>query len=104
MSVEIELIDHVGSSRSGELVSHNQYIVKADGIHIGYMGKEPGSWLAMIVWVDEETKAAIVEAIAAKAGTAPNGVSMIPDPDLEEPDEESDEETEEELDYENEAF
>jgi hypothetical protein len=85
--VEIKLTDHIGTSQSGLLVDHQQWIVSVDGVQIGYLPKAPGAWLQCIVSMDEATKVEVTEAINAKVASEIGGVVMPVDPD-EEPDDE----------------
>jgi hypothetical protein len=86
--VDIKLIDHIGTSQSGLLVDHQQWIVAVDGVQVGYLPKAPNSWLQCIVSMDEDTKAEVVEAINQKIASEVGGVVMPVDPDDEPDDEE----------------
>jgi hypothetical protein len=88
--IEIQLFDHIGVSPMGERVDHDQWIVKADGQHIGYLPKADGSWLVCIVAMDEDVKQRIVEAVNRRVATDIGGIVTTPEP-IEEDDEESDE-------------
>jgi len=90
--IEIVLADHVGTSRSGQLVDHGQWIVNADGVQIGYMPKTPGSWLACIVSLDDETRQRIVDAVNRKVEQEIGGIVMPPPPIDGEDDEEDESE------------
>jgi len=81
--VDIKLIDHIGETQSGRLVDHQQWIVFVDDVQVGYLPKSPGSWLQCIVFMDEATKAEVVEAINRRIDTGIGGVVMPVDPDLE---------------------
>ena len=80
--MQIELTDHVGESPSGEPVDHNQWIVMCDGTHVGYLQKFEGAWLACIVFMDEETKAELIEAVSGAAKLKIGGAAIPVDPDL----------------------
>lgn len=86
-SIEIILTDHIGVGLKGQPVDHGQWIVMADGKHVGYMSKQPGAWFASIVSMSEETKTELIEAIEAKINYPIGGVAMPVDPD-DEPEEE----------------
>jgi hypothetical protein len=81
MSIEmkVELTDHVGKSRSGADVDHNQWIVMIDDQHIGYLGKEPGSVLGCFVPMDQATRDKVVEAINQKLPNHAGGIVTPPD-------------------------
>jgi hypothetical protein len=79
----IELFDHVGKSPTGEEVDHNQWVVMCDGVHVGYMQKSEGAWLACIVHMDEATKDELIEAVGKAAKIKVGGAAVPPDPDLE---------------------
>jgi hypothetical protein len=81
--VEIKLIDHVGETQSGVFVDHQQWIVFAEGVQIGYLPKSPGAWLQCIVSMSEETKSELVESLQRKIANEVGGVVMPVDPDLE---------------------
>ena len=84
---EIKLIDHVGESPSGQHVDHEQWIVFADGVQIGYLQKIKGAWLQCIVSMDEETRDQVIEAVNQKVADNIAGVAMPPEP-IEDEDEE----------------
>jgi len=79
--VEIKLIDHVGETQSGVFVDHQQWIVFAEGVQIGYLPKSPGAWLQCIVSMSEETKSELVESLQRKIANEVGGVVMPVDPD-----------------------
>lgn len=81
--MKIELVDHVGKSPTGEPVDHGQWIVFCDGTHVGYLQKGEGSWLACIVYMEEETKKELIEAVSKAAKIKVGGAAIPPDPDLE---------------------
>ena len=81
--MEIKLIDHVGETQSGVFVDHQQWIVFAEGVQIGYLPKSPGAWLQCIVSMSEETKSELVESLQRKIANEVGGVVMPVDPDLE---------------------
>jgi hypothetical protein len=85
--VEIKLCDHVGESPSGLHVDHDQWIVFADDVQIGYLPKSPGAWLQCIVTMDEATKAEVIEAINRRVVQDIAGVAMPPEWDDDEDDE-----------------
>jgi len=78
--LEIKLIDHVGESQSGRRVDHEQWIVFADDVQIGYLEKTPGAWLQCIVSMDESTKFEVTEAINKRIVQDIAGVAMPPEP------------------------
>lgn len=80
-SIEIVLTDHIGTGLKGQPVDHGQWIVMADGQHVGYLSKQPGAWFASIVAMDETTKTELVQAIEAKISGQVGGVAMPVDPD-----------------------
>jgi hypothetical protein len=88
--IDVTLTDHLGTSPKGNPVDHGQWIVMADGVHVGYISKQPGSWFASIVAMDEATKTQVVAAIEEKISARVEGVVMPVDPD-DEPQEEQDE-------------
>jgi hypothetical protein len=90
--IEIQLIDHVGVSPMNEHVDHGQWIVKADGQHIGYLPKTPGAWLACIVAMDEDVKQQIVEAVNKRVAVEIGGIVTTPEPPEEDEDEDEDDE------------
>jgi hypothetical protein len=77
--VEIKLCDHVGESPSGLHVDHDQWIVFADDVQIGYLPKSPGAWLQCIVTMDEATKAEVIEAVNRRVVQDIAGVAMPPE-------------------------
>lgn len=84
--IKVELKDHVGHGRSGTIIDHGQYIVMADGVHVGYLPKRPGSWLACIVAMDDDVRANIQEQVNEMIDAPIGGVAMPPEP-VEEEDE-----------------
>ena len=80
--MHITFTDHCGHAPDGTHVDHNQWIVFADDVQIGYLSKTPGSWLQSIVFMDESTKAELIEAINAKLQAELGGVAMPVDPDF----------------------
>jgi len=88
--MEIKLVDHVGKTSSGKHVDHNQWIVSADDVQVGYLEKKPGAWLQCIVSFDDETRAELIEAVNRKTAADIGGVAMPVDPD-DEPQEDDDE-------------
>ena len=80
--MEIKLSDHVGESPDGKHVDHNQWIVFCDGTQVGYLTKSADSWLQCIVWMDEATKAELMEAVSREARIKLGGVVLPIDPDL----------------------
>jgi hypothetical protein len=85
--LEIKLIDHVGESPSGLHVDHDQWIVFADDVQIGYLPKSPGAWLQCIVTMDEATKAEVIEAVNKRVVQDIAGVAMPPEWDDDEDEE-----------------
>jgi hypothetical protein len=85
--LEIKLVDHVGESPSGLHVDHEQWIVFADDVQIGYLPKSPGAWLQCIVTMDEATKAEVIEAINKRVVKDIGGVVLPPEPIEDEDDE-----------------
>jgi hypothetical protein len=88
--LDIKLIDHVGESPSGVRVDHDQWIVFADGVQVGYLPKSPGAWLQCIVSFDDATRAELIEAVNRRVAADIGGVVMPVDPD-DEPKEDDDE-------------
>lgn len=84
--IKVELRHHIGTSPSGVLTDHQQYIVMADGTHIGYLPKRPGSWVACIVAMDDDVKEKIQEEINKMLDMPIGGVVMPPEPVEEEED------------------
>ena len=80
--MQITLTDHIGTSTTGEPVDFNQWIVMCDGTHVGYLQKTDGSWLACIVFMDEPTKAELIEAVSKAARLKIGGAALPVDPDL----------------------
>jgi hypothetical protein len=80
--VQIELNDHVGVSTTGQPVHYDQWIVMCDGTHVGYLQKTEGAWLACIVFMDEPTKAELIEAVSKAARIQIGGAALPVDPDL----------------------
>lgn len=80
--MHIELTDHVGVSNTGQRVEFNQWIVMCDGTHVGYLQKVDGAWLACIVYMDEATKAELIEAVSKAAQLKIGGAAIPVDPDL----------------------
>jgi hypothetical protein len=80
--MDIKLIDHVGESPNGTPVDHGQWIVFCDDIQVGYLPKEPDSWLQCIVTFDDNTKAELIEAVNKTAALTIGGVVMPVDIDL----------------------
>jgi len=85
--LDIKLIDHVGESPSGAHVDHDQWIVFADNVQIGYLPKSPDAWLQCIVTMDEATKAEVIEAVNRRVVQDIAGVAMPPEWDEDEDDE-----------------
>lgn len=88
--MQIELNDHIGTAPNGTRVYHNQWVVMCDGTHVGYLQKIEGAWLACIVFMDEATKAELIEAVSVAAKLKVGGAAIPPNPDLE-PKEDEDE-------------
>lgn len=86
--MKIDLSDHVGVSPDGKHVDHGQWVVFCDGVQVGYLQKTPGAWLSCIVFMDEATKAELIEAVAAEARQQVGGAAIPVDPDLLDEDEE----------------
>ena len=89
--MKIELNDHVGVSTTGQPVYYDQWIVMCDGTHVGYLQKHEGAWLACIVFMDEPTKAELIEAVSKEARIKVGGAAVPVDPDLISKDEDEDE-------------
>ena len=85
--MEIEIKPHVGRSRRGNEIDQGQDIVFADGVQVGYMGREPGAWLACIVAMDEDTRQELEAAINRYKGEPIGGVAVPPEPEVVEQDE-----------------
>lgn len=79
--MHITLNDHTGISISGELVDHKQWVVMCDGVHVGYLQKDEGSWLQCIVFMDEATKSELVDAVCTAAKMKIGGAVLPVDPD-----------------------
>lgn len=80
--MQITLTDHVGTSTTGQPVDFNQWIVMCDGTHVGYLQKTEGAWLACIVFMDEPTKAELIDAVSKAAQIKIGGAALPVDPDL----------------------
>ena len=80
--MQIELTDHVGYAPNGDRVEFNQWIVMCDGVHVGYLQKTEGAWLSCIVFMDEATKAELIEAVSAAAKQVVGGAALPVDPDF----------------------
>ena len=80
--MNIELLDHVGKSPTGEPVDHGQWVVFCDGQHVGYLQKDEGAWLACIVYMSDETKTELIEAVSKAAKLKVGGAAVPPAPDL----------------------
>lgn len=80
--MQITLTDHIGTSTTGQPVDFNQWIVMCDGTHVGYLQKHEGAWLACIVFMDEPTKAELIEAVSKEARIKVGGAAVPVDPDL----------------------
>lgn len=89
--MEIEIKDHVGKSRRGVPVDHDQSIVFCDGVQVGYMGKEPGSWIAAIVAMDDSTREELQAAVNAKLSQPIGGIAVPPEPEVIDEDDELEE-------------
>jgi hypothetical protein len=91
MIAELKLIDHIGETPSGLKVDHEQWIVFADDVQIGYLPKTPGAWLQCIVSMDDDVKAELIESINKRVAADIGGVVMPVDPEDEPRDDEEDE-------------
>ena len=80
--MEINLRDHVGQAPGGSPVDHGQWIVMCDGVHIGYLQKSEGAWLQCIVFMDEPTKAELIQAVSDAAWLKVGGAALPVDPDF----------------------
>ena len=80
--MEIEIKPHVGRSRRGNEIDQGQDIVFADGVQVGYMGRESGAWLACIVAMDEDTRQELEAAINLHKGEPIGGVAVPPEPEV----------------------
>lgn len=89
--MDIQLCDHIGTAPDGRRVDHGQWVVFCDGVQVGYLQKHEGAWLACIVFMDEATKAELIEAVSAAAKLKVGGAAIPVDPDLEPKDEGEDE-------------
>lgn len=89
--MKIDLCDHVGISITGQHVDHGQWVVFCDGVQVGYLQKKEGAWLACIVFMDEATKAELIEAVSQEARLRIGGAAIPVDPDLLKDDEGDDE-------------
>ena len=85
--MEIEIKPHVGHDRRGNEIDQGQDIVFADGVQVGYMGREPGAWLACIVAMDEDTRQELEAAINLHKVEPIGGVAVPPEPEVIEQDE-----------------
>lgn len=88
--MEIKLIDHIGEAPNGTPVDHGQWVVFCDDVQVGYLPKEPNSWLQCIVSFDEITRAELIQAVNETAASKIGGIVMPVDPDLQ-PQEDEDE-------------
>ena len=98
MEIDVLLKPHVGEMRTPigvEEIEHAQWMVFANGTHVGYLGKKPGSHANIILHMAEGTREKLVKAISAKASEAWGGEysvdSVMVPPELT-PAEEQDEE------------
>lgn len=80
--MQIELNEHVGVSITGEPVNQNQWVVMCDGLHVGYLQKMEGAWMSCIVFMDEATKAELIEAVSVAANQKIGGAAVPVDPDF----------------------
>ena len=80
--MQIELNDHAGVSPNGTVVHHNQWIVMCDGLHVGYLQKTEGAWLQCIVFMEEDTKQELIEAVGKAANQLIGGAAIPVDPDF----------------------
>lgn len=80
--MHIELSDHVGVSPDGKHVDHGQWVVFCDGLQVGYLQKRENAWLQCIVWMDDATKAELIEAVSLAAKQKIGGAVTPVDPDL----------------------
>lgn len=80
--MKIELSDHLGTAPNGEIVDHGQWVVFCDGIHVGYLQKNEGAWLACIVHMDEATKNELISAVSEAARIKVGGAAVPVDPDF----------------------
>jgi len=76
----IQLIDHIGEGLDGSKVDHKQYIVMSDGVHVGYLPKTPGAWLARIVSMDDKDRDELIEAVNEHLGQTIGGAVIPPEP------------------------
>ena len=86
--MQIELKDHCGESPDGKHVDHGQWIVFCEDVQVGYLQKQEGAWLQCIVFMEENTKAELIEAVSQTTGMRVGGAALPVDPDLQ-PGEES---------------
>lgn len=71
--MKVVLRPHVGIQRSpiGPIeVEHNQWIVIADGLHVGYIGKDAGSPLNLIFGFPESFVRELKKEVAILVGSA----------------------------------
>lgn len=80
--MQIELSDHTGVAPDGKHIDHKQWVVMCDGIHVGYLQKTDGAWLQCIVFMDDPTKAELIEAVASAARQKIGGAVIPVDPDF----------------------
>ena len=80
--MNIELSDHIGTAPNGERVDLNQWVVMCDGTHVGYLQKTDGAWLQCIVFLDEDTKAELIDAVSKAARLKVGGAAIPVDPDF----------------------
>lgn len=80
--MNIELSDHIGTAPNGERVDLNQWVVMCDGTHVGYLQKTDGAWLQCIVFMDEDTKAELIDAVSKAARLKVGGAAIPVDPDF----------------------
>lgn len=80
--MQITLNDHIGVAPGGAPVDHKQWIVMCDGTHVGYLQKDDGAWLQCIVFMDESTKAELVEAVSKAARLKIGGAVLPVDPEF----------------------
>ena len=69
--VKVELRPHKGVMNSplGPIeVEHNQYVIMANGLQVGYIGKDPGSPLNFILNLPESITKAIKNEVFAQLG------------------------------------
>lgn len=90
--MQVTLSDHTGIAPNGAVVDHDQWIVHVDNVQVGYLPKQDGAWLQCIVFMDESSKAEVLEAVGLAAKQSIGGAAMPVDPDLEPHDDEDDNE------------